>query len=169
MKDELINWQIRKLVPEKLENYYHNFFTLKKNSVFSILIKKETKLKIENMFSSAGIAPVYFGCSTIEFLNGLKKRRIDTDLLIEMNGGQATLVFIEKFRPYYIRKIRFQNEDEAIDGLMKTTGFIDKNYGKKIRNAVFCSANPEKNIINPDRIGNISIKMIHSKDILYPK
>jgi len=133
VREDLINWKIQKLFPDIIGNYHHEYFKLSAKSILSILISNDIKKTIELKIKETEKNSIYFGCSTFEIINNLKRRKISPDFFIEDNSDQYTMVFLDKHIPYYIRKIRFTDQKEGKEGIAKTIEFVENNYNKSIR------------------------------------
>lgn len=170
VRKDLIDWKIQKLFPEMMENYHHEYFKLSKDSVLSVLLNAKLKTEIEKNLEEIGIISIYFGCSAIELINNIKNKKVPIDFFVESNRNQLTLVFIDKFIPYYIRKIRFFNEEEGKESIIKTIKFVENNYSKNIkRYTVFIHPGKESGNGNVFKIDGIDKLEISSPDYFFPK
>ena len=50
LKKELVEWRLKKIFPENITEYEHDFFKLDKKRILSVLLKKSLKENIENLF-----------------------------------------------------------------------------------------------------------------------
>ncbi|MEN8152737.1 MAG: hypothetical protein ABFR75_01830 [Acidobacteriota bacterium] len=130
LKDEIVEWRVQKVFPENMENYFHEYFQLSSNLIFSILIRKKLKDEIEALFEYFGIELIYFGNSTVEIINNLRRTKKNPDFFIEYEGDLMIVVFMDKGIPYYFRKFRVNNSHEASEEIQKTVEYVKKNYNK---------------------------------------
>ncbi len=131
---ELVEWRLKKVFPENLEEYEHDFFRLNKKRILSILLKKGLKEKIETLTRETGISLTYLGNSTVEIMNhmaglaGLKKNA--PDFFVEIDKNLSITVFLDQSLPYYLRKFRSDQAPDIINEVVKTINFVKSSYAK---------------------------------------
>ncbi len=131
LKKELVEWRLKKVFPESIDDYEHHFFSLKKTRVFSILIKKNIKAKIQQLFQDNNIPLIYIGNSTVEMINYMAKAgKSAPDFFIEIDKNITIVVFQENGLPYYIRKFRSDQAQDLVDEVIKTSKFVKNSYAK---------------------------------------
>ncbi len=133
---ELIEWRVEKVFPENIDLYLHHYFKLSRNRVLSVLLKKDLLQKIEHIFRENQLELIYIGNSTIEIMNHLWKtsrrfgRKKSPDFLIEIDQDLSTIVFQDKFVPYYLRKFRSDQDSDMVEEIIKTLNFVKTSYAK---------------------------------------
>lgn len=131
VKRELVEWRLKKVFPENIADYEHNFFKLGKKRILSILFKKSLKEHIENLFRENGISLTYIGNSTVEMTNHLVKLKKDTpDFFIEMDKSLLITVFLGQSIPYYIRKFRADQAADIVNEVTKTINYVKNSYSR---------------------------------------
>ncbi len=131
LKRELVEWRLKKVFPENIADYEHNFFKLDKKRLLSVLFKKSTKEHIENLFQENGISLTYLGNSTVETINHLFKLKKDApDFFIEIDKGLSISVFLGQSLPYYIRKFRADQAADIVNEVAKTINFVKNSYAR---------------------------------------
>ncbi|UCH96891.1 MAG: hypothetical protein JSV88_08580 [Candidatus Aminicenantes bacterium] len=129
LKRELVEWRLKKVFPENIEEYEHNFYKLNKNRVLSLLFKKSLKENIENLFRENGISLTYLGNSTVEMMNHVGKLKKETpDFFIEIDKNLSIAVFLERNLPFYIRKFRSDQAADIVNEVVKTINFLKNSY-----------------------------------------
>ncbi len=163
IKNEITEWRVQKIFPENMENYYHEYFQLSRNRMFSLLLKIRLKEDIEHLFEELGIELIYFGNSTVEIINNLKKTKKCTDFFIEYDGDLMIVVFLEKKIPFYFRKFRINDTSESSEEIYKTIEYVKKNYKKTPRTYSIFSMNTENEPLIKDLNGQGFIKIDSGK------
>lgn len=131
LKKELVEWRLKKVFPEAIEDYEHHFFSITRNRIFSILIKKTIKDKIQQLFVEHKIPLIYIGNSTVEVINYMaKKGKAAPDFFIEVDKSITIVVFLEGGLPYYLRKFRSDHAEDLVDEVVKTSKFVQNSYAK---------------------------------------
>jgi hypothetical protein len=134
VRKDLVEWRLKKVFPENLEDYAHHFFKLSKNRIFSILLKKNLKEKIEELFRESGISLVHMGNSTVEIINHVTRLKKDApDFFIEIDNNLSIAVFQDRTVPFYIRKFRSAQTAELVNEVMKTINFVKNSYARTPR------------------------------------
>ncbi len=128
-KDELVNWRVRKVFPENINNYHHRFFQFDKNTILSVLIKNDLKLSLENEMIKLNLNLTYFGSSIVEIINSLSVGGTFPDFIIETDGKLMLTIFFKNKIPVYIRKMMIGSEISPENEINKTIGFVRNNYG----------------------------------------
>ncbi|MCP5103900.1 MAG: hypothetical protein GY950_11000, partial [bacterium] len=101
---DIVDWRLRKVFPENIDDYNHQFFKLDKTKVLSILFKKSVKEQIEGLFADSGINLTYMGNSTVNTMNNVLTARTSPDFFIEIDRDLFIVVFQNHSLPFYIRK-----------------------------------------------------------------
>jgi hypothetical protein len=131
LKRELVEWRLKKVFPENIADYEHDFFKLAKKRMLSILFEKSLKEHIENLFRENGISLTYLGNSTVERMNHLVKLKKDSpDFFIEMDKSLSITVFLGQNIPYYIRKFRADQATDIVSEVTKTINFVKNSYAR---------------------------------------
>jgi hypothetical protein len=128
LRQEIVEWRLRKVFPEDIDEYDHQFFTLNRKKILSILFKKSLKEVIEERFASTDQTLTYTGNSTVNIMNHVLKEKVSPDFFIEINGDLFVIVFQERSIPFYIRKFRSGNETEAGAEVVKTINYVKNSY-----------------------------------------
>lgn len=131
LKRDLVEWRLKKVFPENIDDYAHDYIKLSKHRILSILFKKSLKEKIEDLFAESGVPLIYMGNSTVEILNHLTgKKRLAPDFFIEVDKGLSMAVFLDRGIPYYIRKFRSDQAAGIAGEIVKTINFVKNSYAK---------------------------------------
>jgi hypothetical protein len=131
LKKDLVEWRLKKVFPENLDDYAHDFFKLSKKRVLSVLFKKSIKVKIEELFHDNDLPLIFMGNSTIEIINQTAKRKTAApDFIIETDKSLTMLIFLQNGIPYYFRKFRSGNAEGIISEVAKTVNFVKSSYSK---------------------------------------
>jgi len=129
LKKDLVEWRLKKVFPENIAEYEHDFFKLNKNKVFSILFKKSLKEKIEDLFTENGITLVYMGNSTVEIVNHMARlKKSAPDFFIEIDKNLSMVVFANQGIPFYVRKFRSEQATDVVGEVVKTINFVENSY-----------------------------------------
>jgi hypothetical protein len=143
---EVVEWRLRKVFPENIEEYDHHFFTLGKNRILSILFKKSLKEKIEGLFAHNHINLIYMGNSTVNCLNNVLGLKSPPDFFIEIDRNLIIAAFQDRTLPFYIRKFRAENESEVVAELAKTINYVKNSYSQTPRTYSVISNRCELNL-----------------------
>lgn len=131
LKKELVEWRLKKVFPENIDEYEHHFFKLDKKRILSVLFKKSLKEHIETLFRENGLSLTYLGNSTVETINHIAKLKKDVpDIFIEMDKSLSITVFLGKGLPYYIRKFRAEQAADIVTEAAKTINFVKNSYAR---------------------------------------
>jgi hypothetical protein len=131
LKRELTEWRLKKVFPENIADYEHDFFKLDKKRLLSVLFKKSLKENIENLFQENNISLTYLGNSTVEMMNHVAKLKKDApDFFIEIDKSLSIAVFLGQSSPYYIRKFRGDQAADIVNEVTKTINFVKNSYKK---------------------------------------
>lgn len=131
LKRDLMEWRVKKVFPENIDDYEHHFHHLSRNRILSILFKKSTKEKIETLFREHNIPLIHMGNSTVEILNHMAKLKNSApDFFVEIDRNLCLSVFLENGRPYYIRKFRIGKAEDLGAEIIKTITFVKNSYTK---------------------------------------
>lgn len=133
LRQEIVEWRLRKVFPENIEEYDHRFFTLNRKKILSILFKNSLKEVVEARFAANNLVLTYTGNSTVNIMNHVLKEKVSPDFFIEINGNLFIIVFQEQSVPFYIRKFRSTNETEAGAEVLKTINYVKNSYSKTPR------------------------------------
>jgi len=129
LRTELVEWRLKKVFPENIEDYVHDFSSLSRNRILSILFKRNLKENLERLFRETGISLIFIGNSTVEIINNLVKKKTGTpDFFIEVDGALSMVVFLEKGMPLYIRKFRSEKAEGIVSEVVKTVNFVKNSY-----------------------------------------
>lgn len=127
---EIVEWRLRKVFPENIDEYDHQFFKLSRTRILSVLFKKSTKQKIEELFTANNISLTYMGNSTINSMNNIANLKKSPDFLVEVDRSQFIVIFQKNSLPFYIRKFRGQNESDAAGEIVKTINYVKNSYAQ---------------------------------------
>ncbi len=127
---EIVEWRLRKVFPENIEEYDHRFFKLSRTRVLSVLLKKTLKQKIEELFSANNIRLTYMGNSTVNYMNNVANLKKSPDFLVEVDRNQFIVIFQSGSQPFYIRKFRGRNESDAAAEIVKTINYVKNSYAQ---------------------------------------
>ena len=131
LKNELVEWRLKKVFPENIGDYEHNYYKLNRNRILSILFKKSLKQKIETLFGESNIPLVYLGNSTVETVNHLAAAKKEApDFFMEIDKGLSILVFQDQAVPFYIRKFRGEQAADIAGEVLKTINYVKTSYSK---------------------------------------
>jgi hypothetical protein len=131
LKKELVEWRVKKVFPENIADYEHDFFKLDKKRILSILFKKSLKEHIENLFQENDISLTYMGNSTVEMINHIVKlKKAPPDFFIEMDKTLFIIVFLGQGLPYYFRKFRADQTADIVSEVEKTINFVKNSYSR---------------------------------------
>jgi len=131
LKKDLVEWRLKKVFPENLGEYEHQFPVMTRTRVLSILIKKNLKEKIETLFEENNIPLIGVANSTVESINSMSgMKKSCPDFFIEIDKSLTLLVFMEKGVPYYVRKFRAGQAEDLTAETIKTINFVKNSYAK---------------------------------------
>jgi len=133
LRKEIVEWRLRKVFPENIEDYDHRFYKLDKNKILSILFKKSLKEKIENLFNQSRINLTYMGNSTVNSIDNVLRQKSSPDFFIEIDRSLFIVVFQKNSVPFYIRKFRGEHEDEVVSEVVKTINYVKNSYAQTPR------------------------------------
>lgn len=146
-KDDLVNWRVKKLFPENIDSYTHQFIQFDRKTILSILVRNDLLSEIESEARDLGIELIYSGNSTIEIINHLRSRSNHPDFFIESDGNIMLSVFFRDRLPVYIRKMRTSRGIPSGTEIYKTVEYVEKNYGFKPRSCSVFSVDGDGEII----------------------
>ncbi len=133
LRKEIVEWRLRKVFPENIEDYDHQFYKLDKNKILSILFKKSLKEKIEKLFTQSQVNLTYMGNSTINSIDNVLRQKSSPDFFIEIDSNLFIVVFQKQSVPFYIRKFRGEHEDEVVSEVVKTINYVKNSYAQTPR------------------------------------
>jgi hypothetical protein len=133
LRKEIVEWRLRKVFPENIEDYDHRFYKLDKNKILSILFKKSLKEKIEKLFNQSRINLTYMGNSTVNSIDNVLRQKSSPDFFIEIDRSLFIVVFQKHSVPFYIRKFRGEHEDEVVSEVVKTINYVKNSYAQTPR------------------------------------
>lgn len=129
LRNELVEWRLKKVFPENIEDYVHDFSALSRNRILSILFKRSLKENLEKIFRETGIPLIFIGNTTVEIINTLLKKKNEApDFFIEVDGPLSMAVFLENSMPLYIRKFRSEKVEGIVSEVVKTVNFVKNSY-----------------------------------------
>jgi hypothetical protein len=133
LRRELVDWKLQKIFPENIEAYDHRHFRLDGRRIFSVLVRRSTVEHLEALFRASRIPLILIGCSTLEIMNRLARRR-RPDFFVEIDDISCSLVFSDpQGRPVYIRKFRAASRPEAAAEISRTVQFVKSSSGRESR------------------------------------
>jgi hypothetical protein len=141
LRKDLIEWKIKKIFPEDISHYQHEFFRLSSRRLLSVLLKKDLKQKIEKLVNDSNHSLTYLGNSTIEIMNHVFRGKSVPDFFMEVDKQLLVVVFQHRSIPYYIRKFRVETGDEIKEEMLKTLRYVASTFGMKPRNYAVVSRN----------------------------
>lgn len=163
LQQEIVEWRLRKVFPENIEEYDHQFFKLSKNKILSILFKKSFKEKIEELFTANDLNLIYLGNSTVNIINNVVAQKISPDFFIEIDRDLFIIVFQNRSMPFYIRKFRNENESEVKGEIVKTINYVKNSYSQVPRTYSIIS---NRSDLDVDLIGDELSKLdIHPQNL----
>lgn len=131
MRRELVEWRLKKVFPENINDYWHEYYRLGRKRVFSILFRKHLKERLEDLFKSNNVSLTYMSNSTVEIINRIAESKNSApDFFIEVDGPLVIAVFLDKGVPYYVRKFRVDQVEEIAGEAVKTTNYVKNSYSK---------------------------------------
>lgn len=128
MRRDLLTWRLQKVFPEDIKLYDFDYFRIDRKKILSVLFKKELREKIETVFADNGMKLIYFGNSTIEIINNIRKLKPSPDFFVEIDKNFSILIFLNDAIPYYIRKFRSSKEVDIAQEVLKTVNFVKSSY-----------------------------------------
>lgn len=129
LRNELVEWRLKKVFPENIEDYVHDSSALSRNRILSILFKRSLKENLEKIFTETGIPLIFIGNTTVEIINNMvKKKQEAPDFFIEVDGPLSMVVFLDKGMPLYIRKFRSEKVEGIVSEVVKTVNFVKNSY-----------------------------------------
>lgn len=134
LKKDLVEWRLKKVFPESIEDYNHQYYSISSTRILSVLFKKSLKERIETLFHDNDIPLIHIGNSTVELLNhisGLKKSA--ADFFIESDKSLNLIVFQEQGVPYYIRKFRSMQDEDLIAEVVRTINYVKSSLSRTPR------------------------------------
>ncbi len=137
---EIVEWRLSKIFPENLNNYIHNYISLSKNKILSVLLKKEIHDKLDELLVVKNLKMIDLKNTTLSLLSKLKRNRLSADLLIEVDSLFITMTFLHNRVPFFIRKFEVYERGEIVEEVLKIKTYVENNYSKKIEKFVCYSA-----------------------------
>jgi len=134
-RDELILWRLKKRFPEDLEQYTHTYFPMGRGRVFSVLMRRDLRDRIVELFAGAGRPLIFLGNSTVGIMNRLFRGASPPDMFVEYDAGQVTCCFQRDSVPFYIRKFRVNGGGDLAAELGKTFDFVAQNHGFSVHSS----------------------------------
>ena len=169
---EIVEWRVKKVFPENMELYEHDFFRMGKNRILSILFKKDLKEKVEDLFEENQCELIYMGNSTVEVINNIQKTKHTPDLVIEIDRNLSMFIFLSRSLPHYIRKFRSDSDGDIVEEIEKTIHYVKNNYSKTIQTYSIVSNELDSNIDQiRDNLSQLNIKELilkNSERCLFP-
>ncbi len=167
-KKEIIEWRLEKLFPEKLKNYIHEYINLKNNKVLSILFKKETHDRLNDVFTKNSLNMIDLRNTTLSLLSKISKEKNNVDFLIEVDSSFITMTFFNSREPFFIRKFEIYDENELVDEMKKIINYVKTNSSLSINTySVYYSCESDKSIVNSIKLIDIElVKTYDFKDLL---
>ncbi|MCP4153233.1 MAG: hypothetical protein GY757_36215 [bacterium] len=130
LQKEIVEWRLKKVFPENIDDYNHQFFKLSKNKILSVLFKKEFKEKIEELFTANSVNLTYIGNSTVNILNRMSHVKPSPDFFLEIDRNLSILTFQSNALPFYIRKFRAGKESDVTGEIVRTINYVKNSYSK---------------------------------------
>lgn len=168
---DLVEWKIKKVFPEDMDQYENHFFKLDRKRVLSILFRKDLKERIEEVFIGHHQSLTYFGNSTVEIMNRIFQSKKIPDFFLEMDGNLCVVVFQHRSIPFYIRKFRIEKGEEMIDELQKTLKFVAANYLREPTSFSLISHDDEQLALigsELEKLGLLDLKANSSAKLYFP-
>jgi len=137
---EIVEWRLSKIFPENLDNYIHNYISLSKNKILSVLFKKEIHDKLNELSNLKNLRMIDLKNTTLSLLSKLNRNRLSSDLLIEIDSLFVTMTFFNNRVPFFIRKFEVYEKGEIIEEVFKVKTYVENNYSKKVEKFVYYSA-----------------------------
>lgn len=170
LRKEIVEWRLRKVFPENIDDYNHQYYKLAKNKILSILFKKNQKEKIEKLFAKNQVNLIYMGNSTINNISNTLHRKSSPDFFIEIDRNLFVVVFQKHMIPFYIRKFRGGREGDVVSEIVKTINYIKNNYSHSPRTYTIISNRCDLNLefIKQELLGQEIIALdLKNKDKLF--
>lgn len=146
LRKEIVEWRLRKVFPENIDDYDHQYYRLDKHKILSILFKKSQKEKIEKLFDQSKVKLTYFGNSTVNNINNTLRLKSSPDFFIEIDRNLFVVVFQKSSIPFYIRKFRSGHESDVVSEIIKTINYIKNSYAHSPRTYTIISNQCELNL-----------------------
>lgn len=146
MRKEIVEWRLRKVFPENIDDYDHQYYKLAKNKILSILFKKNQKEKIEKLFAQSQVNLIYMGNSTINNISNTLRHKSSLDFFIEIDRNLFVVVFQKNSIPFYIRKFRGEHESDVVSEIVKTINYIKNSYSHSPRTYIIISNRCDLNL-----------------------
>jgi hypothetical protein len=167
MRRQVVEWRLKKVFPENIDDYVHSFYKLSATRILSVLFKKSLKEKIETFFKENNLNLIYIGNSTMEIIDRVGASRVKKtapDFFIEVDKALSIVVFLDKGVPFYIRKFRGENAAGIASEVIKTVNFIKNSYSKEPR-SYFLAADPSEVDFSfiKDELSGIGIQPVELK------
>jgi len=161
-KYDLVNWRVEKLFPEKIDSYIHEFIQFGRNTILSVLVRRDLITSLESEVSDLGVNLIYSGNSTIEIMNSIRSEKDRPDFFIESDGSIMLSVFFRSGIPVYIRKMRTGRGADVGREIFKTVEYVEKNYDYSPRSCAVFSANGD-NLGIQNELKEMKFKLIDHK------
>ncbi|MCP5045571.1 MAG: hypothetical protein GY940_00250 [bacterium] len=131
LKQELVEWRLKKVFPENIADYEHHFYSLSRGRVLSVLFRKSLKETIQQLFTVNDIPLIHIGNSTVEIMNRMSKsKKSAPDFFIEIDKSLSLAVFQENGLPYYIRKFTCDSAESLVGEIVRTINYVKSSYSK---------------------------------------
>jgi hypothetical protein len=168
---ELVDWKVKRIFPEDMDQYENHFFQLDRKRILSILFRKDLKKNIEQVFDDHQRCLTYFGNSTVEIMNRIFRSKNIPDFFLEIDGNFCVVVFQHGSIPFYIRKFRIERGEDLIDELQKTMKFVAANYARKPASFALISHNEEQLVLvgaELEKLGLSDVKSDSGLKLYFP-
>jgi len=126
-KQELIEWKLKKVFPENIDQYLHQFVPLDSQRVLSLLLRRNLADRLESLCQQKGMPLISITSSTVVLINNLR-RQPRLDFIIETDGALAAIVFLNRSRPLYLRKFTSESAADFAAETLKTVQFVKNSY-----------------------------------------
>ena len=141
---DLVEWRLKKVFPESLIPYSHDFYQLNRRKILTVLFRNETRERIEAQFQDRGFEITYFGNSTIETINRFCRKLTHPDFVVEIDESLVMLLFLKRRIPVFMRKFMGIEESEMGAEISKSLAFVKKNHHLECSSYAIVSHEPER-------------------------
>jgi hypothetical protein len=149
LRKEAVEWRLKKVFPENIENYIHEYFLLNRKFVLSVLFSRKVMDRIEHMADIMKKDIIDIGNSTVEMMNRVLNRQMWNifkgfpDILIEIDRDLFVIVAQDSSVPFYLRKFRCPDYARNTQTVLKNIDFLQSNYARKLKNYFLISNDPD--------------------------
>lgn len=164
---EMVEWRLKRIYPDNIDQYTHYFYRLKHNKILSILFKVDLREKIQRWFPEK-YPLIYLGNTTIEVMNHCMSARVCPDFFVEIDRRFSEVVFFKGKSPIYMRKFREGAIEDIAGEIQKTIQFVKENYSLDASTCSIVSRRRDIGELSESLEGIRQLKVTDSAPLILP-